>query len=99
MAFMSPKLWCRTTETLGPEPPTPTPTKLAALLLVVSASSGSGFATARVRRICSFSQSCIGLVHVQSLPVKLALHTLSRVRYICDVDDDGTGELGPYMLP
>ena len=37
-------------------------------------------------RSCSRSQFSIGRVHVHSL------HALSLILYICDVDDDGTGE-------
>lgn len=41
---------------------------------------------------CSRSQSSIGRVHVHSL------HALSRIRYICDVDDDGTGDPRPVHV-
>ena len=96
IAFISPKLWCRKffvpfAPGPGPAPPAggtgglPIPTPIPSPL-------SSTAMTLASTRSCSRSQFSIGRVHVHSL------HALSRIRYICDVDDDGTGEPRPFHV-
>ncbi len=101
IAFMSPKLWFRRiTPPFAPKLLFPKAEGVALPLRPTSVLSVaiSAFTAARARS-CSLSHSSTGRVHVHSLPevpVRLPLHALSLVRYIWDVDEDGTGDSRPF---